>query len=334
MALLAPAVRDGLSILTAESDRALFDRILGDSSFAEIEDYPHTGAFGRRYHEAIHGNCDCSFAVHADGVPLLVCMCAPVDDRLSFYGMPVRIIVRQHPDAGARPEAVPFALSYLDQIAGAKGLREVVVLNHRNEDLPGFDEACRSRGAAMQQQPVASVDLAAGPAAWRAALRKSSRSLINWGRRNLSIAQVNKERPDRVLFDRYREFHAEVAGRVTRPEASWNVMYEWIIRGGGELTLASLEHKMVAGSMFIDGTETSIYASGVYDRTQFDRPLGHYPMWLGIEHAQMRGMKRLELGAVPHQGTVSEKEYQIGYFKRGFATHTETYIEWRWLVGS
>ena len=80
----------------------------------------------------------------------------------------------------------------------------------------------------MNSRPIAYVDLAAGPAAWRAALRKSSRSLINWGRRNLSISYVNKDTPDRALFDQYRAFHAEVAGRVTRSEASWAVMYDWI----------------------------------------------------------------------------------------------------------
>ncbi|MGB8893420.1 MAG: hypothetical protein WA322_05145 [Pseudolabrys sp.] len=38
----------------------------------------------------------------------------------------------------------------------------------------------------------------------------------------------------------------------------------------------------------------------------------------------------LELGAVPPRGTVPDKEYQIGYFKRGFATHIEDQIVWRW----
>ena len=158
--------------------------------------------------------------------------------------------------------------------------------------------------------------------------------MINWGRRNLSIHCVNKETPNRALFDRYREFHAEVAGRITRPEQSWNVMYEWIALGGGELILAFLEDRLVAGSMFIDGKETLIYASGVYDRAEFDKPLAHYPVWLGIERAHARGIKILELGDIPIRGDKSEKEYQIGYFKRGFATHIDTQRVWRWPVGS
>ena len=145
----------------------------------------------------------------------------------------------------------------------------------------------------------------------------------------------NKEMPERTLFDLYRAFHAEVAGRVTRTEDSWNVMYDWIVQGRrAQFQAAFLEGKLIAASMFIDGKETSIYASGVYDRTQFDKPLGHYPLWLGIERAQARGMKVLELGEVPERGAASEKEYQIGYFKRGFATHIETQRVWHWSIGS
>jgi lipid II:glycine glycyltransferase (peptidoglycan interpeptide bridge formation enzyme) len=88
----------------------------------------------------------------------------------------------------------------------------------------------------------------------------------------------------------------------------------------------------VAGSLFIDGTRTAIYASGVYDRSKFDKPLAHYPVWLGIEHAHARGMATLELGEVPPREAVSEKEYQIGYFKRGFATRIDTNTVWRWAA--
>ena len=319
-----------LPILTINSDQPILDRTLADPAFSDTEAYPHTGAFGRTYHPAIHGNQDCSFVVCAEGVPILVCLCAPLDGKLTFYGMPLRFVGRRDLDSELHRVALQSAFLYLDKMAAAHGLHEILVIDERRGTAPSIEEACHIRGGKKIRTSVAYVDLTAGPAVWRKALRKSYRSLINWGRRNLSIVYLNKETPDRALFDQYRAFHAEVAGRVTRGADSWNVMYEWIIGGGGELILAFLEGKLVAGSMFIDGTATSIYASAVYDRSQFDKPLAHYPVWLGIERAQARGMKRLELGPVPPQGTVPEKEYQIGYFKRGFATHIETQSIWRW----
>ena len=244
--------------------------------------------------------------------------------------MPLRFVGRRDLKPDIRRTALQFAFAYVDQQAAAQGLDEVSVLDERREIVSTIPDACSVHGATDNPYPVAYVDLTAEPATWRSALRKSSRSLINWGRRNLSICHVNKDTPDRRLFDQYRAFHADVAGRVTRAIDSWNVMYDWIAHGGGELTLAFLEQRLVAGSMFIDGAETSIYASAVYDRTQFDKPLAHYPVWLGIERAQERGMKRLELGPVPPEGTVPDKEYHIGYFKRGFATHIDTQTIWKW----
>jgi len=328
-----PSSEDMLRILPAEADPVAFDRLMSDPAFAEIEAYPHTGAFGRAYHPAIHGNHDRSFAVSANGAAVVICLCAPLDGKLGFYGMPLRLAAHRDLDGDRHRAAMQATLSRLDEIAQADNLREISLLDE-SVVISVIEEACRVRGATMNPRSVARVDLSAGPAAWRAALRRSSRSLINWGRRNLSISYVNKEMPERTLFDLYRAFHADVVGRVTRAEESWNVMYDWITQGGGELTLAFFEGKLIAATMFIDGKETSIYASGVYDRTQFDKPLAHYPLWLGIERAQARGMKVLELGEVPERGAASEKEYQIGYFKRGFATHIETQCVWRWPIGS
>jgi hypothetical protein len=304
--------------------------LLVDPAFAEINARPQTGTFGRAYYPAIHGNHDCLFAVCVKDVPTLVCLCAPLEGKLGFYGMPLRLIVRRGLDDGTRRTTIKSTFLHLDELMQTHNLSHASVLDNCERGASLIEEACRLRCAVIDLHPVAYVDLTAGPSAWRAALRKSSRSLINWGRRNLSIRYVNKDAPDRALFDQYRAFHAEVAGKVTRAEESWAVMYDQVARGGGELVMAFLEGRPVAGSMFIDGAETSIYASGVYDRAQFDKPLGHYPIWLGIERAQARGMKSLELGEVPLQGTVSEKEYQIGYFKRGFATHIQDNIVWRW----
>lgn len=320
----------GLCILTARGDTSPIDNLLDTPEFAHIEAYPHTGAFGRNYHASIHGRIDRSFAVCVDGAAALICLCAPLAGKLSYYGMPLRLTLRRNLDDDTVRVAVNLAFSHLDRLAAAQESGEAIVYGESGSLSSLIGQACRLRGGTASIEPIAYVDLTAGPTAWRAALRKSSRSLINWGRRNLVISCVDQQRSDRILFDQYRQFHADISGRVTRTEASWSVMYDWIARGNGELILGFLEGRLVAGSMFIDGNTVCIYASGVYDRSQFDKPLAHYPVWLGIDHAQARGMKTLELGAVPPRDAVSDKEYQIGYFKRGFATHVEDHIVWRW----
>ena len=321
--LKAPAV-------AIESDARLVSDALGDPAFAEIEAYPHTGAFGRAYHSAIHGNLDRSFAVCAKGDIALVCLCAPVKGKLGFYGMPVRLIARRCLDSNSHGIAVRLAYSHLHDIARTQGASEVVIRENSTAMLSPIGKEALARGGAATVALMARVDLSLGLPAWRKALRRSFRSLLNWGRNNLSVQFINNANADRSLFNQYRQFHAEVAGRVTRSGASWDVMYDWITRGKGELILGFLDAKLVTGTLLIDGTRTCIYASGVNDRSLFDKPLAHYPLWLAFERAQARGMTTFELGEIPFHGAVSEKEYKIGYFKRGFATNIDIHLDWYW----
>jgi len=216
LALKSQGTTPAQAILEANDDPAVFDRILHDPAFAEVEAYPHTGAFGRAYHSAIHGNLDCSFVVLAEGVPALICFCAPLDGKLSFYGMPLRFVGRQNLDCEVDRKVLQLAFRYLDKLAAAHGVHEILVMDERRNTNSTIEEACYTRSGTKNPYRVAYVDLTAGPTAWRSALRKSWRSLVNWGRRNLSIHYVNRETPDRDLFDQYRAFHAEIAGRVTR----------------------------------------------------------------------------------------------------------------------
>lgn len=319
-----------LLILSSSAEKDAFAHALNDPAFATIEAWPLTSAHGRRYYAAIHGDHDASFAVCAGEEALLVCLCAPLGERLGFYGTPLRLVAREGLDETAYRAAVKATFDHLAQLAETHNAKEIMIEEQAVPNLSSLGEAALARDAEVSVSITAQVDLTAGSAAWRQALRKSFRSFINWGQRNLTIRFVNCEARGRPLFDQYQQFHAETAGRITRSQASWDVTYEWIASGGGELILGFLDGRLVAGSMFLDGTGISVYGSGVYDRALFDKPLAHYPLWLGIERTHGRGMKTLELGELPFKGAATDKEYNIGYFKRGFATHLETRLIWRW----
>jgi hypothetical protein len=316
--------------ITIEFDRHAVSAILADPAFAELEAYPHSASFGRTYHAAVYGDRDISFAIRAADLPVLVCLCAPLDGTLSFYSLPLRLCARPDLSETIHHAAVQAAFTHLDALAIKHGTRDILVREQAASGLSVIGEACTSRGAQATPLQHACVDLTVGQASWRRALRKSSRSLINWGKRNLEMRFANRESPDRSLFSDVQRLHTNVAGRVTRSQNSWDVMYDFVAAGRGELIGGYLDGELVAGSLFIDGTEICIYASGVYNRMLFDKPLAHYSVWLAIERAHLRGMKVLELGVVHDKGSVSDKEYQIGYFKRGFATHIDKHVVWRW----
>lgn len=328
--IIEPTMDRTLSLVSAATDPARYDAILRDPAFGEIEAYPHTGVFGRAYHPSVFRGEDLSFAVSANETALLVCLCASFDHTLGFCSLPLRLFARRGLDDATYRAAVNAAFANLNALAAAHGLRVATVREPTTANVSPLGEACLARGAQAATVQHACVDLTAGHAAWRAALRKSSRSLINWGKRSLAMRFVCRVTPDRDLFVEFQKFHAEFAGRVTRSQTSWDIMCDWIVSGRGELIAGYLDNRLISGSMFLDGRDICVYGTGVYDRTLFDKPLAHYPIWLAIERALARGLKTLELGLVHDKGTVSDKEYQIGYFKRGISTHIVTYTDWRW----
>ena len=274
-----------------------------------------------------------SFAVVDGDDPLLIVPCSAGPTGLDYYGMPIKLFPRAGGDKGAIEQAVQTAFREFDTIISRNSLVSASISDAESGlELSAVGKQCLNRKATAALRMSGLCELETGPDQMRRGLRKSYRSLVNWGRANLNVEYVNTNNPDRALFDRYQSFHRTVAGRSTRPQKSWDVMFEWLVGGGGELILAFLSSgELVAGTMIVDGTEVSNYASGVYDRTKFDKPLAHWPLWLGITRSCERGLRLFDLGDIPISG-VSEKEIDIGYFKRGFANKISTSIGWTWEV--
>lgn len=323
-------------IVTIGDDPQGFASIRDDARFAEIEDHPQTGAYARLYYPAVHGDAcrDLSFAILVDEAPAAIVLVTLLDGKLCLYGLPLRVFYADGADAAVRANATRLAMTELDRLAADFSVAEISVREPAASLLSPLGDACLARGARAAFKLVAQVELPPGPDAWRKNLRKSYRSLLNWGKRELRIETPASRLEIADGFERFRAFHREVAGRVTRGEDSWRAMEEFVANGGGELVLAHLEDRLVSANLFIDGKKTSIYMTGVYDRNLFDKPLAHYPLWHSLERARTRGLHQAELGDVFFKGDVSDKEQQIGYFKKGFATHLETHFFWVWRCGA
>lgn len=149
-------------------------------------------------------------------------------------------------------------------------------------------------------------------------MRKSYRSLVNWGRREMQILFVDTTKLDEQLFNNFRQFHLQVAGRVTRPQASWTAMYELLKQGKAILGLGYLKGELVAATYFFYHAGFALYGSGVYDRMHFDKPISHWPVFATLQRAIDSGVILCDLGQVfPNLG-FSDKERNIAFFKKGF----------------
>jgi hypothetical protein len=315
---------------------AAFDSWRSDPGLAEVDAHPVYGAFGRRYYPAVFGGerTDASFAVLDGGTPLALVACTTGTDVVDYFGSPVRLFLRSGLQEPAAAATIESAFEHIDELARRHRARSVTVADRGVLGvLSPVGKQCLNRGATAQVRLNGWCALQDGEAGLRRGLRKSFASLVNWGRRNLTIAVVAKDNPDRALFERYRVFHAQVAGRVTREQASWDAMFDWIAAGRGELVLGSTsDGELVTGTLVVDGTTTAYYASGVYDRERFDKPMAHWPLWLAMVRSAERGLSVFDLGDLPLPDQGTAKEVAIGYFKRGFAGSIATWLAWRWNV--
>jgi hypothetical protein len=300
--------------------------------FAAIEAHPLYGSFGRAYYPAVFGDrrADESFAVTDGDRPLLFVACARGEGQLDHYGLPIRLFPRHGAAADAIALATRAAVTELAAIAERHALLRIALRDDAaGGALSPLGEACLNRSAAAALRLEAEAELGSGEAGLHRALRKSFKALVNWGKRELSIECFDRAHPDPTLFRHYQELHHRVSGRVTRPQSSWDAMQEWVAAGGGELVLARLaDGTLIAATLVVDGTRVSHYASAAYDRAHFDKPVAHWPLFLAMLHSGERGKALFDLGEVPLVGAASDKEFNIGYFKRGFATRIVPWIEW------
>lgn len=305
---------------------------LDRAQFPDLDRHPLFGDFTRRLYRTFNADRhpDRSFVVAGDHGPVAVVAATVQDGEISMFGLPAVVALHRDLDAAAAGKAIAAALAHLDRIGNADGATRARLRGGEAARLGPLDAACIARLAQPNAKMHAVVDLAGGEDAIRRGVRDSYRSLVNWGRKQLLMTYVNRENPDRAAFDSYPAFHSRIAGAGARAAEYWNEVWNEICRGGAELSLGRLaDGGLVAGTLTTFAGACAYYASGVYDRDRFEKPLGHWPVFDAMVRAGARGIVRYDLGEVFPRGAAADKEVQIGFFKKGFTDQIVLWIEWQ-----
>lgn len=153
-------------------------------------------------------------------------------------------------------------------------------------------------------------------------VRKSYRSLINWGKRNLNIVVYDQNNITKDIMDSFRDLHAKVSGRVTRSEQTWDRQLSMIQNQEAYLVLGLYEEQLVTGVFIQEGLGQAFYGVGVSDRNlmvEKKLPLSHAPLMVAIEEAKKRGNLIFSMGQFDPEET-DPKILSITRFKKGFIT--------------
>jgi hypothetical protein len=164
------------------------------------------------------------------------------------------------------------------------------------------------------------IDLQCDEDNLRKDIRKSYRSLINWGEKNLSITVHDHRNTSPEIIEDFRQLHMAVAGKETRSPETWHLQYRQITENEAFLITGRLDGQLVTAALFLHSPSYCYYGVSASLREMFDKPLSHAVLWRSILEAKRRGCRLYEMGDLAHlypQG-YSDKEKNIAVFKRGF----------------
>ena len=157
-------------------------------------------------------------------------------------------------------------------------------------------------------------------------IRKSYRSLINWGQKNLELILLNSGSLDDNSYQKFlqfRELHYHCAGRRTRSKETWDIQYKCIEEGTIFAIFGYLNGEMVTGGLFNVSDNYVYYAISASARELFDKPIFHSIFWRAIQHSKNIGAIIFDAGEIymscqfnfPQK---TDKELNIARFKSGF----------------
>lgn len=176
------------------------------------------------------------------------------------------------------------------------------------------------------------ADLQPDMATIRSGWRKSYRPLVNSGAKLWETQVMDRANASPAIWNEFRELHIAVAGRTTRPLQTWDLQYRMIQSGQGMLVHLrdpASSGRMVGGGFFQWTRDEGLYAVGAYDRTLFDKPLGHVVQARAIEEMKLRAIKWYRIGERCYASDTprpNDKMLAISTFKEGFSSHMSSRI--------
>ena len=189
--------------------------------------------------------------------------------------------------------------------------------------LSDWHAEAMARGATCAIQHELFLDLRPGMIEIKRHFRKSYKSLITAGMRAWSVGVLDTA--DEAIWGEFRELHIDVSGRKTRSDETWALQLQDIEKQQAFLVyLRNTSGEMVGGGLFNFTRDEGAYAVGAYDRSLFDKPLGHVVQYRAIEELKSRGIRWYKIGVRYYRSGMpipTDKEISIGEFKQGFASH-------------
>jgi FemAB family protein len=333
IALVAAAITDGAQATLRQNDTAAWNKTLLALHYIPAVYSSASIDYQLAYQRGHAGEWwDISMILHHDHRP---CGVWPLSfsitnerPSISSHGLPVLppLFAKDLPNR-SRKTQIQNCLRVWDQICVAGGVADrhsaESFIDRQEQGLSEWHDQFLRHGGRATLKHELFVDLSLDLAAIKARFRKSYKSLISSGTRLWDIGDMTTA--DLSIWSEFRELHVHVSGRATRCAESWQLQHQAIAAGDAFLVfLRNGEGKMVGGGFFSTTRDEGVYGVGAYDRSLFEKPLGHVVQFRAIELMKHRKLRWYKIGQrfYPYERPpATDKELAIAEFKQGFATH-------------
>jgi hypothetical protein len=176
------------------------------------------------------------------------------------------------------------------------------------------------------------IDLKDEKSVQKSSIRKSYKSLINWGIRELMPKVFDASNLTWNKMKLFRELHIREAGKETRSVDSWRQQFNMVKEGNAFVVFGSNEDELVSAGLFMHSKTNCYYGVSASRRDLFEKPMFHSLMWTAILHAKKLGFKWFEVGEqlypnYPHENPPTKKELNISKFKAGFGGQIKMFLD-------
>jgi len=176
------------------------------------------------------------------------------------------------------------------------------------------------------------IDINQPEAKLKSNIRKSYKSLINSGLRELGPQIFCSSNITLEKMMEFRKLHILEAGRETRSEASWRCQLEMIQKNEAFAVFGYLAGELLTAGLFLVSNNNCVYAASASRRDKFDKPMFHASMWTAILYAKEIGCHWFEVGEQLYENHFADKqptakELGISTFKAGFGGETRMFLD-------
>lgn len=305
--------------------------------------FPLCQEWNRKYYQAYAEDIqfdDSSFVIVDNKVPIMG-LRASVDSmtngrrELTCYRQPAHYIEKdcfgRLPGRGAQGAF----RAELERVISENNINSIDFLDFpASGNLSSMGQYLLSMGASDFPFYTQLIDLSFSEQDLFSQVRKSYKSLINWGKNNLTLRVIDFDTVTLDDIEALRALHVEAAGQETRSRKTWRQQFEMVAHDEAFLVLGESEGVLVSAALFPCSKSYCFYGVSAAKREMFSKPLSHAVVWRAIIHAKKRGCSLFEMG-VQYLGEQannppSDKEKTIGVFKHGFGGQTRIRMRIKW----